>query len=141
MYKNNIHPGNISTMLDDLFQQGVSRTSEVINKLGHAPVNIFETPNGYQLSLVAPGLSKEAFKINLEDKVLKISFEAVESETETPGTWLRREFKTRSFNRSFNMNEKIDAAGITAKYTDGILLLELPKKAVEAPLAQNIPVL
>ena len=41
---------------------------------------------------------------------------------------IRKEFGYKAFNRSFTLDEKIDAANITAKYENGILKLELPKK-------------
>ena len=39
-----------------------------------------------------------------------------------------KEFSYRSFKRSFTVDEKIDATNITAKYENGILKLDLPKK-------------
>ncbi len=140
MYRNNLHQRSISGMLEDIFQQGISKTSEVITSLGHAPVNISESEASYELSLVAPGLSKEAFKINIDKNVLNISFEQKEEEGAAEVNWLRREFKNRSFKRSFNLNEKIDTAAITAKYADGILVLTLPKKADTEQKAQEIVV-
>jgi HSP20 family protein len=41
---------------------------------------------------------------------------------------IRREYSYRSFKRSFTLDEKIDAAGIDAKYVNGVLTLNLPKK-------------
>jgi HSP20 family protein len=140
MYKSTINPRSISGILEDIFHQGITRTSEVINTLGHAPVNILETENEYDLSLVAPGLNKEAFKINLDKNVLSISFEQPAETTDTTGKWLRKEYKTRSFKRSFNLNDKIDTNGIAAKYTDGILHLTLPKKAESETKSQEIVV-
>lgn len=140
MYRNTINPRTITGLLDDIFQQGISRTTEAINTLGHAPVNIFETETGYELSVVAPGLSKEAFRISIDKNVLNIAFEQAEDAEVLAGNWLRKEYKTRSFKRSFNLNEKIDAAGIAAKYADGILVLSLPKKTVAETSAQEIPV-
>ncbi len=140
MYRNTINPRSITGLLDDIFQHGISRTTEAINTLGHAPVNIFETETGYELSLIAPGLSKESFKIGIDNNVLNITFEQSEDTATPTGSWLRKEYKTRSFKRSFNLNEKIDVSGIAAKYTDGILVLNLPKKPVAAATTQEIPV-
>jgi HSP20 family protein len=138
MYRNNIHPRSISGILEDIFQQGLNKTSEVITTLGHAPVNIFETDAAYELSLIAPGLSKEAFKISIDKNVLSIAFEQKEEEATPTGKFLRKEFKTRSFKRSFNIDELIDTTSISAKYTDGILALNLPKKANSEQPAKEI---
>ena len=40
----------------------------------------------------------------------------------------RREFVSRSFKRSFSVDEKINADAIQAKYENGVLKLLLPKK-------------
>jgi HSP20 family protein len=92
------------------------------------PVNIHETSDAYHLELFAPGLKKEDFKINLEKGLLTISFEnKTETENKEYKTH-RREFSIASFKRSFNIDDKINADGIEAKYENGVLKLFFPKK-------------
>jgi HSP20 family protein len=92
------------------------------------PVNIHETNDGYHLELMAPGLTKEDFKINLEKGLLTISYEKkAETENKDYKTH-RKEFSVTSFKRSFNVDDKINADGIQAKYDNGVLKLLLPKK-------------
>ncbi len=105
-----------------------------------APVNIKETENGYELHLVAPGLKKEDFKINVDDSVLKISFEHKEENKVEGDKWLRNEYRFRSFKRSFTLNENINAEAITAKYNDGILNVVLPKKEATEKTTKDITV-
>lgn len=105
-----------------------------------APVNIKETENGYELHLVAPGLKKEDFKINVDDNVLKISFEHKEENKTEGDKWLRNEYRFRSFKRSFTLNENINAEAITAKYNDGILNVMLPKKEATEKTTKDITV-
>ena len=95
---------------------------------GFAPVNIKETEKDYSIDVVAPGFEKADFKVNLDQDVLTISAER-KNETKNEGEKeIRREHSYRSFKRSFTLDEKIDAAGIEAKYVNGILRLNLPKK-------------
>ncbi|HLO70088.1 MAG TPA: Hsp20/alpha crystallin family protein [Flavipsychrobacter sp.] len=105
-----------------------------------APVNIKETENGYELHLVAPGLKKEDFKINVDDNVLKISFEHKEENKSEGDKWLRNEYRFRSFKRNFTLNENINAEGITARYNDGILNVMLPKKEATEKTTKDITV-
>ena len=50
---------------------------------------------------------------------------------------IRKEYQYRSFQRSFTLDEKIDAAGIEAKYVNGVLTLNLPKREeVKTPSKQ-----
>ena len=91
-------------------------------------MNITETKDAYQVDLLVPGLSKEDFKINLENKTLTISAEKVAESKDENQKQLRREFSFRSFKRSFTLNEQVDAEKIQAKYENGILKLQLAKK-------------
>jgi HSP20 family protein len=136
----NITPRTIGGLIEDVFQNGVNRYNEEVSAY-LAPVNIHENDKGYDIHLIAPGLKKEDFKLNADNNVLHISYEHKESTTEQ-GTskLLRSEYKTRSFKRSFTLNEKIDAANITAKYTDGILVVNLPKKEINEQTAKDIAV-
>jgi HSP20 family protein len=90
--------------------------------------NITETPQSYHVEVSAPGRSKEDFKINVDKDLLTIGFEKKE-DTKTEGNnAVRREFSFNSFKRSFSLDEKIDTNNIQAKYENGILKIELPKK-------------
>jgi HSP20 family protein len=99
-----------------------------VQSFGNPPVNIHETTDAYHLELSVPGRSKEDFKINVEAGTLTISFEKKEESKIEGYKTVRREFFYRSFKRSFQLDQQIDANGIQAKYENGVLQLLLPKK-------------
>ena len=144
-YKRNygVMPRTFGGLMEDMVQNGWTRLNEEVNSFV-APVNIQETETSYDLHLVAPGLKKEDFKINLEKDLLTISYqhgEQKEENKEQPKEkWLRSEYRMKSFKRSFSLNEKIDAGNIAAKYADGVLLVTLPKKEVTEPAKHEISV-
>lgn len=105
-----------------------------------APVNIKETEGAYELHVVAPGLSKEDFKLSVEDNVLKVTFEHKEENKEQTDKWLRNEYHFRSFKRSFTLSDKVNADAITAKYNDGILNINVPKKEAAEKSTKDITV-
>jgi HSP20 family protein len=92
------------------------------------PVNVKETPAGFELEVVAPGLEKEDFKIQLDEKLLTIEAQRKETEEKKEEKSIRSEYRFRSFKRSFTVDESIDATAISAKYVNGVLTLNLPKK-------------
>lgn len=101
--------------------------------------NILENEESYSIELAAPGLTKEDFKIDLENEKLIVSVSNESTEEESKFT--RREFNYSSFTRSFNLSEDIDLEQINANYTNGVLTIELAKKeAVETPRATSIEV-
>jgi len=91
-------------------------------------VNIHETNDAFHLELVAPGLKKEDFKVSLEKGLLTISYEKKTEVENKEYKTHRMEFSFASFKRSFNVDDKINADSIEAKYDNGILKLLLPKK-------------
>jgi len=107
---------------------------------GNASVNIREDESKYELSLVAPGLQKEDFKISVDKNTLSISYDRQEEEKEVKDKFLRQEFRMKSFKRNFALNDKIDVTGIQAQYEQGVLRVDLPKKEKEEPKAVSISV-
>jgi HSP20 family protein len=92
------------------------------------PANILEKGGSYVIELAAPGKEKADFNVKLDGKILTISAEKKPEVATENEKVIRKEFGYKAFNRSFTLDEKIDAANITAKYENGILTLELPKK-------------
>jgi HSP20 family protein len=91
-------------------------------------LNITEEKNNYLIELAAPGLKKEDFNIDVQGNVVTISCDK-ETEHETNETdFLRREYDFTSFSRSFTLPETADPNKIHAKYIDGVLHLEIPKR-------------
>ncbi len=104
------------------------------------PVNVKETEKGYQLELVAPGFEKTDFSISLDQHLLTISGEKKNEVKAGNEKQIRREYSYRSFKRTFTLDEKIDATGIDAAYVNGVLKVELPKKAELKPSTKAIEV-
>lgn len=113
-----------------------------INQRGIAPVNLRETDTSYEMELVAPGLKKEDFTINVNGDLLTVSFErrGENNSSDKNDRWLHREYKMQSFTRSFHLDDTLDANKITARYADGILHLTLPRKEGAQRVAKNIEV-
>lgn len=134
---------SINSMVDELigglpvlFNDGFGSLS----KQGYAPVNIKETATGYILEVVAPGFEKGDFKVNLDGSILTIAAERkAEAKNETDKQ-IRKEYSYRSFKRSFTIDEKINATGIEASYVNGVLTLNLPKKAEVKHPAKEITI-
>lgn len=113
-----------------------------LRRSGVPAVNIAENPDNYLISVAAPGLKKEDFKISLDGNMVTISSEKEEQKEDAGDKITRREFSYSSFERSFSLPDDVNKEKIDARYSDGILELVLPKKeeAKKAALTKEIKV-
>ena len=122
-------PSLLEGFLDrDLFDSSLSNWRGANASL--PAVNIRETDDAFEIEMAAPGMKRDDFHIELDNHVLTISSERENNNEEKnkQGNFTRREFSYQSFQRSFTLPEyKIKGDGIEAKYTDGLLLITVPK--------------
>jgi len=107
---------------------------------GFVPVNILETEKGYTIHVIAPGFEKTDFKVNLDQHLLTISAEKKEEVKDEKEKNIRNEYRFGSFKRSFTLDDKIAADSIEAKYVNGVLTLNLPRKEQEKPASKDISI-
>jgi len=116
--------------LTDMFQNFFDADFNDIfsRKMSDPAANILENPENFQLELAAPGMSKEDFKIQLENNILTISAEMEDEKREEGKNYTRKEFYYGSFSRSFTLPKIIDLEKIKADYENGVLKVVLPNK-------------
>ncbi len=121
---------NFDGLMKDLFNEIPASFGKTFREdvLGFPPVNISESGTGYHLDVAAPGLEKTDFIVKLDGTLLTISATKTEEARDENSKNIRKEFSQKGFKRSFTIDEKIDAANIGAKYENGILKIDLPKK-------------
>jgi len=133
------NPANLGILVDEILNHFPSTWGkDATHGIAAPPANIHETKEGYHVELSAPGRNKEDFRINLEKGLLTISFEKKEETENKEYRTIRKEFNYSSFKRSFSLDEKINTAGIQAKYENGVLKVWLPKKEEVAMAPQQI---
>jgi HSP20 family protein len=140
---------SLTGWMDQVFQDNLNRffnddfwgfTGQEMQ--GNVPVNLRETDKTYELEVVAPGLRKEDFKLNVNNDTLSVSFERKEenSEEKKEDGYLRKEFRMQSFSRSFHLDDSVDVNKIAASYNNGILQLTLPKKENAQKISRQIEI-
>lgn len=99
-------------------------------------INIKETENEYFIDVAAPGLSKEDFKISIDNDVLTISAEkeTKSEEKNEEGRFTRKEFSYQNFVRSLMLPKgQINKEHVSANYENGVLKITLPKRDEAKP--------
>lgn len=102
-------------------------------------IDIRETESGYVLEADLPGFRKEDIRLDREGSYLTLSAKREQESSEKKGNYVRQERSYGSFSRSFDITG-IDADGISAAYTDGVLTLDLPKQKEKAAGASSIEI-
>ena len=89
-------------------------------------VNSTENNDSFEIDLAVPGMKKDDFTIELNDKILLISSDNI-NDDQNEKTRLN-EFNYSSFQRSFRVPESVELDKIKANYKNGILKIKLPKR-------------
>ena len=129
---NNYHPSMFDNWFDnDLFNW------EYNNHQAEATlpaVNIKENADAFKVEMAVPGFDKKDFKINLDHNVLTIASEKkVDNEHKNGERYTCREYSYQSFSRSFTLPDAANGDKISAKYENGILNVEIPKREEAKP--------
>jgi HSP20 family protein len=119
-------------LLDEIFKPDWNGGIQNFNTTIPA-VNIKESETDFKLELFAPGLKKDDFNIEIDQRTLSISSEKKEETEENNEKYSRKEFSFGSFKRTFNLPETVNFDAIEANYESGILNLRLPKREEALP--------
>ena len=96
--------------------------------------DVREKEDGYEVIVDLPGFKKDESQLQLENGYLNISAAKGldKDETDKKGKYIRRERYAGSMSRSFYVGEDITEDDIHAKFENGILKLDVPKKEAKA---------
>ena len=118
---NNVFPSLMNEFFnDDLRMNFFNRRHSVPS------VNSVENNDSFEIDLAVPGMKKDDFTIELNDKILVISSD--NSEYDQNERKRLNEFNYSSFQRSFKVPESVELDKIKANYKNGILKIKLPKR-------------
>jgi HSP20 family protein len=107
---------------------------------GEVPAsNIIETETAFQIEMALPGVDKKDIRVEQDKGILTIRIEKSEENKEKDG-YTRKEFDFSGASRTFKTGEKVDTENITARYENGVLTVQLPKKEAFAKPSRMISV-
>jgi HSP20 family protein len=114
---------------DDLFR-GFFRPVRLDHELPQFKMDVKEDDKAYTVHAELPGMKKEDIHVTIDGNNVVISAETrSESEKKEGEKVLKRERTYGKVMRSFSLASDVNEATASAKYSDGVLELVLPKKA------------
>ena len=125
------HQGGFGFLLNEL-DRLFDFPTPTISSHAWNPISAHETESGYRYDLELPGLKKDSLKVSLTDGVLAAK------------GW-KRVFRggaetSVEIERSLLVPEDVDPEKIQARYVDGVLTLEIPKREEAKPKTVEVRV-
>ena len=129
------HQSWLPAMFDDFFDNEWMKKANAT-----APaINVIETDTEYKVEIAAPGMNKEDFNIHVDENgnlviamEKKSEHKEEDKSKEKKSRYLRREFSYTKFQQTLILPEDVIKDTINASMSDGVLWIELPRKAPEA---------
>ena len=129
-------------LVDDIFKGFLVRPLAYEGRgeaLPRAKVDVTEKNGTYKVTAELPGVRKEDIQVAIDGAQVTLAAEVKqEKETAKDERVLHTERTYGKVTRSFTLPQEIDEARVEARFRDGILELELPKKAAPARKAITI---
>ncbi len=101
------------------------------------PVNVYQVGEELKVEALLPGISPEDVQVDLDRGVLTINarrhgWQPSEGQPQGQG-WYIREIVPGQFTRSFALPFPVEAEQVAADFTNGVLMLTLPKAEAARP--------
>ena len=103
-------------------------------------VNVKDTEKAYVMEVAVPGIKKDFCRVNIDDNGnLEVAIEnkLEHKEERKKEHYLRREFSYSNYQQSYVLPDDVDRDKISAKVTDGVLEINLPKVVKEVQKVQR----
>lgn len=130
----------VDELFNNFFKNDYHENYSCVNASEPA-TNVFETEKEFKLEVVLPGFSKKDLSLSAQNNLLTIKVEKEEEKSKEELRYSRKEFSTANFEKQYRLPKSIEIEKISAKFENGVLRVELPKKeeALEkAPVEINI---
>lgn len=128
--------GGFWPSLYEPFRQAGSRLADWLAPASEAS----QDGEGYRIAMELPGVAEEDVHLTVENGVVQVSGEKKTSREEKGETWYFSERQFGSFSRSFRLPEDADEAAVRAEMKDGVLTVNVPKKAPKVAAAKRVPI-
>lgn len=122
MHNQNWLPNIFNDFFDNTWMEKSNATAPAIN--------VLENEESYELELAAPGMTKEDFKVTLNedgDLVIDMEKKVENNEEKKHGHYLRREFSYSKFQQTMLLPDNADREKISAMVENGVLKVNIPK--------------
>ena len=131
-------------LFDDIFDGDFFRPASGSNRYSNANTAVMKTDvrenqDSFDIDIDLPGYKKDDVKAELKDGYMTITAEKNDSneEKDKKGNYIRRERFYGTCSRSFYVGDDVTEEDIKAKFEDGILKINVPKREKKEEIPQK----
>ena len=127
----------VPSLFDEIFDANYPRRQSYSTPA----VNVIEKENCYTIEVAAAGMTKEDFQIHVDHEnnlVISMEKKQEKNEGDEKKHYLRREFNYSKFQQTLVLPDNVDKDGISARVSDGVLTIDIPKLAPEKAIPQKL---
>jgi HSP20 family protein len=135
---------NELALFNNFFDDALSDTLPDFNfahNFNMPKVDVKEDKDSYTMVMDLPGMSEKDVNIELDHTVLTVSSHHEEkkeekndkNEKKDEGKWLIRERRVSEFTRRFTLPDDVNGENVAASFKNGVLTVNIPRKALAAP--------
>ncbi len=135
-------PQRMEHLFNEMAERGLWRSSEEAPLRGSwvPGINILEKQDSMVITADLPGLKAEDVEVTVEDGTLSIRGERKLDEVAEGETYHRVERLYGVFERTFTLPNSVDVEKIEARFSNGEMVLTLPKREESKPRSVKIKV-
>jgi HSP20 family protein len=135
--------------IDDIFNQMINPFTSTLGKTSRSamrgiPTDFVEKQDHFEVYADMPGVTKEDIKLDVDGDVLTFGIEQKEEKEEHKDEagmkWHRVERSSQYQRRAMRLPENADMDKLSAKYENGVLIVNVPKMEVQQPNAKRITI-
>jgi HSP20 family protein len=132
---------NLQEQVNRLFETSFPGRSDNSALTTWAPaVDIYETENELVLKADLPDVNEKDIDVRIENNMLTVRGERKFEQKVKEDNYLRIERTYGAFSRSFSLPNTVNSEAIKAEYKNGVLTVEMPKRAESKPKQVRINV-
>ncbi|MCF7498259.1 Hsp20/alpha crystallin family protein [Vibrio sp. L5-1] len=105
-----------------------------------AKLDISSSENGYEISVELPGLSDDEIQVELSANTLIVKGQMQEEKESKDKQYYRMERSMGTFQRTLSLPEDIDKDNISASMKNGLLVIQIPRKATKNDNVKRISI-
>lgn len=120
---------------------GGSLAPASVAAVGLVPVDIYEKEGALHFVASVPGIKPEDLEVTVENDLLSLKGAFSQTwESDEDAKVLRREMRSGSFGRSFQLPENLDLDNVDATFSHGIVTVKIPIKVEIKPEPKRIEI-